>query len=402
MLSQKNITIIKSTVPVLETTGTAITKRFYDMLFEAHPELLNIFNQANQKKGRQQTALANTVYAAALHIEHLEKILPAVEKIAHKHRSLGVKPEHYPIVGEYLLKAIKEVLKEDATEEILSAWEEAYGVIANVFISVEKEMYNAAETKAGGWKGFKELIIAKKVKESSLITSFYLETKDQSSLPAYNPGQYVTVQVQIPGERYTMNRQYSLSQTYNPEQYRISVKKEHDSEPSGIVSNFLHDNVKEGDSILVSVPAGDFYLDVQEKTPVILISGGVGVTPMLSMLDSIAKHNPTRPVTFIHAARSQSVHAFNEEVKELVSSLPNGKNYVVYKEKHEACDFTGYVTYDLLKKTLDTSSVVYLCGPPPFMKAVLHSLNQLGVPSDRIHYEFFGPDLLMEAADKGM
>ncbi|NQD67191.1 nitric oxide dioxygenase, partial [Bacillus haikouensis] len=134
MLSQKTIDIVKSTAPVLEVKGTEITSVFYKNLFAAHPELLNIFNHVNQKKGRQQTALANTVYAAAQHIDQLEALLPAVKQIAHKHRSLGVKPEHYPIVGEHLLGAIKEVLGDAATDEIIQAWADAYGVIAGVFI----------------------------------------------------------------------------------------------------------------------------------------------------------------------------------------------------------------------------------------------------------------------------
>lgn len=127
MLSRKTIEIVKSTVPILKTQGTDITTYFYKTMFAAHPELLNIFNQTNQSRGRQQTALANAVLAAASYIDHLETILPVVEQISQKHRGLGVKPEHYPIVGEFLLKAIKEVLGDVATEEVLQAWAEAYG-----------------------------------------------------------------------------------------------------------------------------------------------------------------------------------------------------------------------------------------------------------------------------------
>ena len=147
MLSQQTINIVKSTVPVLEVHGVAITTTFYKNLFEAHPELLNIFNHANQAKGRQQTALANTVYAAAVHIDNLAAIIPVVKQIGQKHVSLGIKPEHYPIVGEHLLGAIKEVLGDAATDEIINAWAEAYGVIADAFISVEEEMYVATESK---------------------------------------------------------------------------------------------------------------------------------------------------------------------------------------------------------------------------------------------------------------
>lgn len=211
LLKPETINIIKSTVPVLEIHGEAVTKRFYERLFKAHPELLNIFNHANQKKGRQQAALANAVYAAAANIDNLSAIIPVVKQIGHKHRSLGVKAEHYPIVGENLLAAMKDVLGDAATPEILGAWKEAYGVIADAFISVEDEMYQEAENQPGGWRDFKPMRVERKVKESEVITSFYLTADDSTSLPAYESGQYISVRVKIPGEEYTHTRQYSLS-----------------------------------------------------------------------------------------------------------------------------------------------------------------------------------------------
>ena len=138
MLSQETITIIKSTVPVLAQHGKTITTVFYKNMFEAHPELLNIFNHANQSKGRQQNALAGLVYAAAANIDNLGAVLPAVVQVAHKHKSLNITPEQYPIVGYHLLGAIKEVLGDAATPEIIGAWGEAYEVIAGV-LSVSKK-----------------------------------------------------------------------------------------------------------------------------------------------------------------------------------------------------------------------------------------------------------------------
>ena len=155
MLSQETIDIIKSTVPVLEEHGKTITTVFYKNMFEAHPELLNVFNHVNQSQGRQQTALANTVYAAAANIDNLGAILPVVNQIAHKHKSLGITPEQYPIVGKYLLGAIKEVLGDAATPEIIEAWSQTYGVIAGVFIDAEKVMYDEAEELEGGWRHLK-------------------------------------------------------------------------------------------------------------------------------------------------------------------------------------------------------------------------------------------------------
>ena len=310
---------------MLEIHGTAITKRFYERLFQSHPELLNLFNHANQKQGRQQTALANAVYAAAANIEKLEAILPVVKGIAHKHRSLGVKPEHYPIVGEHLLGAIKDVLGDAATDEILGAWAEAYGVIADAFIGVEAEMYAQAETQPGGWAGYRPFKVARKVQESEVITSFYLEPADGGAIAAFEPGQYIGVKLEIPGEAHTHIRQYSLSGTPGDPYYRISVKRESEAEgrPAGRVSVYLHEDVQAGSVLPVSAPAGDFTLDRKDGRPVVLISGGVGLTPMVSMLRTLAQTQPERRVTFIHAAQHGGMHALKEEVEGIVKDRPN-------------------------------------------------------------------------------
>lgn len=399
MLSQKTIDIVKSTAPILETHGVAITTYFYKTMFEAHPELLNIFNHANQSQGRQQTALANTVYAAAKHIDQLEVLLPAVKQIAHKHRSLAIKPEHYPIVGEYLLKAIKGVLGDGATDEVIAAWGEAYGVIAQVFIDVEKEMYDAAEQQPNGWKDFKEFYIDKKVEESSVITSFYLKAKDGSPAPAYLPGQYITIRTAIPGEEFLVNRQYSLSQAPGSDAFRISVKKEADRDPKGKVSNFLHDGLNEGDTIEVSAPAGDFYLEKGSR-PVALIGGGVGVTPMMAMLGTIAAEEPSRKTVFIQAARNKEAHAFGSEAASLVSQLTDGKVFTAYEEKKndsDVCDVTGYISKNFLNEVIDPNSICYVCGPVPFMRAVVQHLTALGFDAQDVKYEFFGPAMALQA-----
>src|SRR5690625_2618839 len=185
LLDQKTRDIVKSTVPILEEHGTAITKSFYRQMFNDHPELKNIFNQTNQRKGDQPKALANTVYAAASHIDNLEAILPVVKQIGEKHRSLNIKPEHYPIVGKYLLRGIKDVLGDAATDDIMNAWERAYGAIADVFISVESAMYKEVKNAPGGWVDFRNFRVVKKVVESDVITSFYLAPADGGVFPPY-------------------------------------------------------------------------------------------------------------------------------------------------------------------------------------------------------------------------
>ncbi|SDM58648.1 nitric oxide dioxygenase [Fictibacillus solisalsi] len=398
MLDQKTIDIIKSTVPVLEIHGKAITTRFYSNLFTKHPELLNIFNHANQKKGRQQTALANAVYAAAAHIDKLETILPAVKQIAQKHRSLGIKPEHYPIVGENLLIAIKEVLGDAATPEIIEAWGKAYGVIADAFIGVERDMYEEAEQQPGGWEGFRDFVVDRVEEESSVITSFYLKPADQKPIASYKPGQYISIKFQIEGEKYTHIRQYSLSDAPNEGYYRISVKKESLGEVPGKVSVHLHDHIEKESILQVSAPAGEFYLNENSTAPVVLLSGGVGQTPMVSMLNSLVKSNANRQVTFIHAAIDSKHHAFKDHVRKITDEHETIKSYVVYEKpleqdkNQESYDKEGFVNEEWLKELApDPKAEYYFCGPVPFMKAVYRILTNLNVPESQIHFEFFGP-----------
>lgn len=407
MLDQNTIDIVKSTVPVLETHGEAITTRFYQLLFGNHPELLNIFNHANQKQNKQQKALAGAVYVAAKYIDNLEAIIPVVKQIGHKHRSLGIKPEHYPIVGKHLLLAIKDVLGEAATDEILAAWGNAYSEIAKAFIGVEAEMYDEASSQQGGWDGFRRFVVDRKVKESEVITSFYLKSEDDKEIAFFLPGQYISIKLEIEGEEYTHIRQYSLSDAPGKDYYRISVKRESGaSRPDGIVSNYLHDRVGEGDILEVSAPAGDFVLDINRNTPIILLSGGVGLTPMVSMLKTVVDVQPERNVTFIHATANGHVHALREEV-EAMSAFDHVHSFVFYDSptEEDRCNhlfnIEGFVTKEWIEKNVPVKNAdFYFCGPVPFMKAINRFLKELGVGDEQIHFEFFGPMDSLEEQDQ--
>lgn len=375
MLKQQTIDIIKSTVPVLEVHGTAITKTFYHNLFQDNPALLNIFNHTNQQKGRQPNALANTVYAAALHIDNLEAIVPVVMKIAHKHVSLGVLPEHYPIVGKYLLAAIKEVLGDAATDEILNAWGEAYGVIADVFISVEEDLYKASEAN-GGWRLFKPFTVTRIEDENEIVKHFYLTPTDGSKLPEAQPGQFISVRLPLPGEEYLMNRQYTVTDVTENNEYRITVKKEI-ADPNGKVSTYLHDEGTVGMEINVSAPAGLFVLN-DADSDIVMIAGGVGVNPLYRMMLQAGERN----VHFLQCARNERVVAFQEQIQAKATS------YTAHYS-----DTAGHVTKEDIAKVVTEGADVYLCGPAPFMATVLAYLNELNVPAEKVHYEFFGPTM---------
>lgn len=404
-LDQKTMDIVKSTVPVLEQHGNAITKHFYERMLSEVPELKNIFNQTNQEKGGQPKALAATVYAAAANIDNLGAIIPVVKQISEKHKSLMIKAEHYPIVGKYLLLAIKDVLGDAATDEIIDAWGKAYGVIADVFINIEKEMYEKDAETNGGWNGLREFKVMKKVPESKVVTSFYLAPVDGKPLMKHLPGQYISINAQIPGQQYNHIRQYSLSCAPGADMYRISVKREvaKGDYANGIVSLYLHDTVKEGDILNLSAPSGDFVLNTEDTRPLVLLSRGVGLTPVMSMLEDVIQTQPEREVHFIYATYSSEFHTLKERMLEIAKEHPNVKVHFVYNKplKEDAGSFhhEGYVDEALLREILPTADAdFYFCGFEDFMRTVNRALIAYGVKDEDIHFEYFGPQLGMSIA----
>lgn len=387
MLSKESIAIVKSTVPVLETQVNAITQAFYKRLFQNHPQLKGVFNMTHQAKGSQPKALATAIFQYARHIEQPEVLKAAIGMIAEKHVSLNVSPAQYEVVGENLLAAIKEVLGEAATPEVLNAWAEAYGQLAQLLIGEEESRYATREAQSGGFRGQKQFVVIKKVKESEVITSFYLQPKDGSPVPAFVAGQYIALQVRIPGEAHPHTRNYSLSDASHPKYLRISVKKE------GLVSNYLHEQVALGDELTIGVPAGVFTLQPSQH-PVLLIAGGVGITPLLSMYKTVVQEGK-REVMLIQCAQNSEVHAFRDEVNIGVNA--KAQALTVYDQPtfedqlRQNFDFEGFLSANMLQPVLKPHQEVYLCGSPVFMNHVLGLLTHLGINSDQIFYEFFGP-----------
>ncbi|MBH8609022.1 NO-inducible flavohemoprotein [Thermoactinomyces sp. CICC 10521] len=399
-MNSRTIQIVKATAPILQKHSEAIGKRFYQLLFGSHPELYNLFNQTNQRRGIQQKALAHSVYAAGEHIDNLDAIRPIITRIAHKHRAIGVVPEQYPIVGENLIQAVHDVLGNQVNAEILEAWSEAYQYLSDLFMKIERELYEQAESQPGGWSGFRDFVVDRKVKESDVITSFYLKPADGKEIASYSPGQYLTLRARIPGEKYEHIRHYSLSDVPDKDYYRITVKREdaHHGNPPGIVSNYLHHQINEGDLLAFSAPAGDFVLNTDDPAPLVLISGGVGLTPLMSMLKTTAERQPERKVTFIYAAINGNVHAMKDEVSRLANENPNIKSYVCYEKPTEKdrqagnFDKEGFIDRSWLESILPhADGMFYFCGPLPFMKAIYRGLLEMEIPKKRIHFEAFSP-----------
>ncbi|HTH93927.1 MAG TPA: NO-inducible flavohemoprotein [Rhodocyclaceae bacterium] len=395
MLSEAVRPYIDASVPVLREHGVAITRHFYTSMFEAHPELLNIFNIGNQANGAQQQSLASAVFAYAANYRNPEALAPVVERIVHKHASVGIKPEHYPIVGKYLLGAIKAVLGDAATPELLAAWAEAYGVLADALIATEKRLYADAGVEAGE---LRSLVVKLIRQESDNVKSFYLQTDDGKSPGVFQPGQYVSVAITIDGLRQL--RQYSLSDAPEQPWWRISVKREDETQPAGRISNWLHENVKMGDTLSVSASFGDFRPVIDGDTPIALLSAGIGITPMVSVLNTLAVRNPNRRILFVHAARHGRHHPLRDDVRAARTKLKALTDIQFYETPNErdlaGVDYQhqGRMIVDWLQLEQLGDVDIYLCGPNAFMQEQWSALTAAGVPSNRIHREVFGPDLL--------
>lgn len=392
MLSEQHRALVKATVPLLEAGGEALTRHFYTVMLDEYPQVRPLFNQAHQASGEQPRALANGILQYARHIDRLEVLGPLVGQVVNKHVSLQVLPEQYPIVGTCLLRAIREVLgAEVATDAVIAAWAAAYQQLADLLMGAEEDVYAAAAAAPGGWRGARPFRVARKVVESDEIVSLYLQPADGGPVMGFLPGQYIGLKLTVDGQE--VRRNYSLSAPPNGATYRISVKRE----PGGVVSNFVHDAMAAGAALELFPPAGDFVLQPGSR-PLVLISGGVGITPTLPMLH--AAHEQSRPVTFIHFARSGRVHAFRNWVDDLVARHAQARRFYCYEESGAApADAHGRVSAELLDRWLPATRDVdaYFVGPRPFMGQVKRLLAKLGVPEPQLRWEFFGPAAALDA-----
>lgn len=387
MLTSQQRTLIKATVPLLETGGETLTRHFYAMMLEEYPEVRPLFNQAHQASGDQQRALANGVLMYARHIDQLEALGPLVGRIVNKHVALQILPEHYPIVGACLLRAIREVLGEEiATDEVIAAWAAAYGQLADILIGAEESAYREHEQAPGGWRGSRDFKVVAKTVESEEIISFLLAPVDGGEVLIQQPGQYIGLRMVIDGKE--QRRNYSLSAQGNGREYRISVKREVD----GKVSNYLHDHIQIGDTLELFPPAGDFVLRQSDK-PLALITAGVGITPALAMVE--AARESGRPIHFIHYARHGGVHAFKKWIEAQSRDYPQISYRFCYSDPRDGDQphAQGLISREQLAEWLPEEPDIdaYFLGPKPFMTQVKRHLQDIGVPATQCHYEFFGP-----------
>lgn len=383
MLTKQQIELVKATVPVLREHGVALTSHFYKRMLSHNPELMQVFNMGHQRAGFQQQALAGAVLAYAENIENLPALLGAVAHIANKHVSVGIRAEHYPIVGKHLIASIKEVLGDAATPELIDAWTAAYMQLADVLIGAEKAIYDKNAVAEGGWTGWRFFKVAEKSKQTDNVTSFKLVPVDNGKMPEVKAGQYISVRVFVKGQDLIQPRQYTVVKA-DATSLTIAVKKVEavEKSPAGMVSNTLHNDINEGDVVEVSFPVGEFNLP-EGNGELCLLSAGIGITPLFAMLKEAVQKDPTRKISFVHVCKNKEAIPFHEELA-LVVKEGNVSFEVFETSEH------GRPSEDFFKSLVSQGADYCICGPVPFMKLAASELVKNGVAENKIHAEKFG------------
>ncbi|WP_424886922.1 globin domain-containing protein [Streptomyces sp. XH2] len=398
MLSPESASVIRATLPAVGGALDEITTRFYATMFAEHPELLDgMFNRGNQASGHQRRALAGSIaaFAGALLADPRTRPDVLLGRIAHKHAAVGVTDDQYTIVHKYLFAAIADVLGDAVTPEVAAAWDEVYWLMAGALIAQETKLYLEAQVRPDHpWRRW---TVVERRDETSEAASFLLRPADGAPAPRARAGQYVSVRVRMPDGVHQL-RQYSISSAPGDETRRITVKRVRgEGLPDGEVSDLLLDSVRAGDELTLSAPFGDVVLDESDR-PLLLVSAGIGCTPMVGMLEHLAATGSTRPVLVLHADRSPADHALRADTHRLVDALPTARSLFWYEHAgaEEPTALDGFMSLDDIDVPKDAS--VYLCGPLPFMRAVREELLRAGVPARDITYEVFGPDLWLADA----
>lgn len=399
LLSPQSTEIVKATAGVVAEHAVEITSRFYPHMFAAHPELLDVFNRADQERGEQAQALAASVVAYAVHLidPDAPSFEPVLQRIAQKHVSLGITAPQYTIVGHHLMWAIGDVLGDAVTPEIAAAWDEVYWLFALQLVAEEARVY--ALNSIDPENPWREYTVAERIDEvvegeAAEVVTFVLKPVDGGDVPSHHAGQYVTVNPALL-DGGTQPRQYTISSAPRNDRLQITVRRVSavGDTPAGLVSNHLIDHCPVGTTIPVSIPCGDVVLE-ESDDPLVLVSAGVGITPMAAIIDDLGDRAPSRPVILAHADASAARHPLYETVKASAGRLESAGSHLWYEDLEGAADrgaLEGFM--DLADLDVPQDATVFMCGPLPFMRGVRRTLMDKGISSENIRYEVFGPDL---------
>jgi nitric oxide dioxygenase len=394
-LSPESEAIVRATAGVVAEHAEEITKVFYPAMFAAHPELLRVFNRANQAVGEQPKALAASVVAFAVQLidPNAPDFTPVMRRIAHKHVSLGIQARQYTVVGHHLLDAVGTVLGDAVTPEVRAAWDEVYWLFGVSLIAEEAKLYALGGTDPEQpWRKYR---VVERFEESDEVFSLLLAPVSGET-PSHHTGQYVAIAVDLPdGSR--QPRQYTISSGPRGDSLRVTIKRVRGvgEAPDGQVSTWLHENAEPGTLLDVSQPAGDVVLDESER-PLVLVSAGIGITPIAAILEDLSRRQPQRTVRLFHADRAHDTHALYSSLRRQVLAMSDTKAQNWYETDAELAPTLHRALpglMDLSEVELPDDATVFMCGPLPFMRASRTTLMARGIPSERIHYEVFGPDL---------
>lgn len=390
-LTLKQKDMIKASIPILELLGEILTAKFYEKMISENDSVKPFFNDTNQNSLKQPKILAFALLHYAKNIDDISPLINFVNQIVVKHVGLQIQAEHYPIVGNTLLATMANLLGDEiATPEFLKSWEIAYGNLAQILINAEFEAYQKLQ-----WKGFKTFKITKSIDESSDVKSIYFTPSDGSKIAIPKIGQYVGIRWQLPHEKFEKSREYSLSEFPTGNEYRISVKKL----KGGVISGYVHEHLKVGDSIRVAPPAGQFtYKDNTNNNDILLFVGGIGITPIIPILNQALLDG--KKVTLYNSNKTVSSRPFYKHFSHLKLTYPDKftlREYFTQESNEGESNRIDIINYKSLSISdfddIDFSGKydIYVLGPVSYMNFVKSELVKRGINESDINSEFYGP-----------
>lgn len=384
-MSAKTIDVIKATAPAVAPLAKKITQHFYPRMFNQNPAALAFFNQTNQKKGMQQEALADAVIAYASNIDNLAVLLPAVDKIAHRHVALGVTPELYQIVHDNLMASIGHVLTAegiDVTPEIATGWSNAVMALAEICIGEEEKLYTMAEARSGGWRGYKEFELVKKETVAADTVAFDFKACDAPDTPIdFQPGQYLSIRVNEEASGVTSPRHYTVTSAPGDAFLQCTTRhvKGADGEPDGQVTSYMHTDIKVGDKVKLAPPCGVFTADKvfkSDKADVAFCTAGIGAT----LAQALSNDCRVNTVAVMHVDRCA------DYAGSLTDKMQKGPDVITQKVLGQSFDAVEECVRQFGVKNKQADIV--LCGPMGFMKGAKATLEAEGC--SKVHFELFG------------